>query len=744
MPDNEQPSDKGQSMTWRTRLKLAGIHSQLRARSITRATVKVAESIAITIIVMILGAIALVFSPSSILASPTGYGGVLAQVAATAGTIVAIVFGLALAPVQRVAEALSPAILKVYARDRRLRFLFISLALICAIVFLLSLEGIAQISGICAFAIGILFIAIALDLLRWFYRITLSMLDPVQAVRFAIIEAKRVVHLMDKMAIETATHANKLLAMDQVAGADILDWKAALQDRDVSYSQPVVYWLEEFAEIAKKATTGQARMAVASLQAMTSVVCEYLSLREDDLSTGPDPAMLLASRSNADAVVRPACELLLSVAQVATRHHDEDTAICVVQQLVLLARFQTQLKGKKYEPWRGSLAILPIGYLGQLFKASREAKLQEVLFQGSSELKKLLGSLPSSETGIELRTSLVDEFISNAIYFYGAGNPALAEEVLAYLCEGEYVQYDLGIHEFRMLFSHTLRKLANISPIAVLSHAGQPSFSITHPLHGVLSLVRREALPYLLAQILLAAKVDPEREWVNPYTNFKNSLEGFSEMLRGISEKCEFGATRMFLHGICEAIFYLGSAIGGRLNEPIDSKWRYEDELAEKLSWLIWPLWVAYDKKKLIDANSAEHCCDTAVAVALIGLASGYPEASKTAASTVRTIALATQREAANVSSYVISDCLVRIDYLYLAAEHLGMSPLGESLRKQRSERPDDIDEARWMHIQGGTENRLRQLTERRSEYSYRPSRHMHAETLLDDILRKPSQIVGF
>lgn len=418
-----------------TRFYLVAIRSRLRIRFLTRKAGVIFEAIAITATVIALGAVALLYTSPQIWASPSGYGGVLAQIAATVGTVVAIVFGLALAPVQRAAEALSPAILRVYARDRRVRGLFVALGLICAAVFLLSLEGISQIPGMCAFAVGILLIAISLDLLRWFYKITLSMLNPLEAIQLAVLEAKRVVHQMDKSATETATHTHRLLPQEQNADSNISDWKEALLDVDATYSRPILYWLDEFAEIGKKAsTTGQARMALASIQAITFVVCEYLSLRKDGLQTGADPSSLfLTSKSNVDAVVRPACENLLAVAQVAIRIPDEDTVINVVQQLAHLALFQVQLQGSKYEPWRGSLAMLPVGYIRQLFKASREAKLQEVVFQGSSELKKLLGRLPASESRGELRTALVDELSDNANFFYAASSPALAEEVLAYL-----------------------------------------------------------------------------------------------------------------------------------------------------------------------------------------------------------------------------------------------------------------------------------------------------------------------
>ncbi|MGV8934904.1 MAG: hypothetical protein ACOH1I_09780 [Gallionellaceae bacterium] len=734
--DNQKSSVKPTG--WQTRFHLAIIRSKFRVRFLTRKAGEIFESTAITASVILLGAIALFFTEPKIWAAPLGYGGILAQIAATAGTVVAIVFGLALAPVQRAAEALSPAILRVYARDRRIRGLFVALGLICVAVFLLSLEGIAQVPVMSAFSIGILLIAIALDLLRWFYKITLSMLNPLEAIQLAILEAKRDVHRMDKLATERAMHTHRLLPQDLVADTKASDWKSALLDGDVSYSRPIVYWFEEFSEIGKKASsTGQTRMALVSLQAITSVVCEYLSLRKDDLQTGADPAgLFLTSKSNVDVVIRPACENLLAVAEVAISVPDEGTVINVVQQLAYLALFQVNLKGSRYESWRGSLAVLPVGYIRQLFKASRDAKLQEVVFQGSGELRKLLGNLPASESSLELHTSLVDELSDNARFFYAAGSPALAEAVLAYLCEAIHAQYEQDVHKFETILTHVFRQLVNLSQIAVLSHATQPPSSMTSPLEGALSIFRTSALPYLLAKELAAAEVDPERQWVNPYHDFKRSFEEFCRTLRSIAEKCEFGATTMFLHTICEVIFYLGQVVAYRLKTPIDSTYNHEDELAKELAWLISPLWVAYDKKKIIDVHNAERCCDTAVAVGLFGLANGYADVAKTAASTARSISLNILRGNSGISLYTVADCLVRLEYLCLAAEYLGMSPFAQSLREQLNKQPEDIDEARWLEIKSAVAHRFRQFSEQREEYSYSPSSYMHAEGVLDEILK--------
>lgn len=730
-------------ISWQVRLRLTAVRFRYRIKSYARTLGSILESVAITAATIVFGAIALLITDPKSLAAVGVYSSILAQVAATVGTIVAIVFGLALAPVQRAAEALSPAVLSVFTRDRRIRFLFIALGILCVAVFVLSFEGIGQLPGIWAFAIGILFISIAIDLLRWFYRLTLNMLNPLEAVQLATQEALRVVRVMDRIASEAAVHAHRIAANGSKQDDDVFDWKGAILNTQSSYSRPIVYWLDALAEIAKKgSSTGQGNVARVSLRGVTTVVCGYLELRKDDLRTGADPAgMFLTSKTNADLVVRPACEQLLEVAKVALRAHDEDTAIVAAQQLANLALFASKVGGKKYESWRGSLATVPTGYLSQLFKAARDAKAQEVCFQGSAELRRVLANLPATETRPEVCTSIVEACSDNTTYFYVSGAPALAEEVLAYMCEALHSQFDSGAHAFRELLDEILRRLPILAQVATLSHAKySTALSMTSPLNGALTLVRPTSLPYLLAKQLAAAKVDPEHKGVSPYAEFKSSLERFYRTLRDIAENCEFGATTMFLHDICEAIYYISAAVGYRLENPIDKNINYEHELADKLSWLLSPLWVAYDKKKIIDVQNAERCCDTATAVGLIGIRSAYPELAKAAVSTVRSIGGNLIKGVASISPYTIADCLVRIDYICLAADHLGMTPFAQALREARKKLPEGVNQTVWDSVQEAVELRLQQFNERRSEYSYEPFRYFHAEGELHRILHPESK----
>jgi uncharacterized membrane protein len=102
------------------------------------------DAVAITFALLILGSLLFLFTDIQASFFKTySPESVLVSVAATIGTIVAIVFGLAVIPVQRAAEAFSPSVLRIYARDWRGRAVFSFMGIACVLVFSISVKGVA-------------------------------------------------------------------------------------------------------------------------------------------------------------------------------------------------------------------------------------------------------------------------------------------------------------------------------------------------------------------------------------------------------------------------------------------------------------------------------------------------------------------------------------------------------------------------------------------------------------------------
>lgn len=660
---------------------------------------------------------------------------VLVQVAATLGTIVAIVFGLAILPVQRAAEALSPAILRLYARDWRARFVFGFLGVACVVVFLVATKGIGALPSAVVFLAALLILALCIDLLRWFHRLTVELLDPVRAVRLATEEVKRVIRRVDKLVDRTAAVMLKTTAsMPGGDRADLQDIKGLLLQNDTRYAQPVNYWLEELGEIARKAAGRvEKRLANVAVGAISQGLQCYLEVRRDNLRAGADPTVLLVTTNNAKPVLQPAMETLIEVARTAIRLQDDDTALAVARAYADVAIFAANLTGKKLEKWRGSLASDPVSYLCRTLREGREAKLRELPFQGAAELKRIAMGFPPKGERSESLSLIVEELANIAGHFYARFEPALAEEVVGYLAE----MYAALLRDDAYLDRDILSKVNALAPLAIASHTSA-GLLMVNPLGGAYSLFRPSAFPYALARLLADAKFDPERAWVNPYDDFVEVMHAFQESVRTMAEQIEFGSS-MLLSDLNQDVFYLTEVIARRCAGPIQAGHAFESVLVNETSWLLSILWVAFHKKKNINKKRAEECCDTQAAAAMRFLLLGYPQISFDAVSNIRAITEALLAATPNISAYAIGDCLSRLDYIRLAADHLGNAKLVAETEAARKKQPEYVENTRWMEIQNATNHWVRQLQERLSESGHR-TQSQHAESVLDEVLRKPAR----
>src|SRR2546426_95039 len=101
-------------------------------------------------------------------------------------------------PVQRAAEGMPVSVVRLLARDWVNAFLFVALALLCLSSFSLALyEGFGLRSQI-VLPVQLLLIGITFDLVRWHYRHTLGLLEPVRGVESLLSQAVRLVRSMDR------------------------------------------------------------------------------------------------------------------------------------------------------------------------------------------------------------------------------------------------------------------------------------------------------------------------------------------------------------------------------------------------------------------------------------------------------------------------------------------------------------------------------------------------------------------
>ena len=119
--------------------------------------------------------------------------GILAQLGATFGTILALVLTLSITPIQRAGEVWSPSIIRLYRRDRATHVSFVTLGIFCIACFVFAIRGLAGIQVSVALAGAVLMLGIGLDLLRWYHGHVCQRLDPIYAVQLEFQRAKETI-----------------------------------------------------------------------------------------------------------------------------------------------------------------------------------------------------------------------------------------------------------------------------------------------------------------------------------------------------------------------------------------------------------------------------------------------------------------------------------------------------------------------------------------------------------------------
>ena len=115
------------------------------------------------------------------------------------GAAMALILSLSIIPAQRAAEAFSPAVLKLYAKDRWLVGAFLILAFTTAGSALLGTNFLPQIDARISIGIQFLLLGISFDALRIFHGRTLDLLIPQTAIQLVIRECTKLLNRVSRV-----------------------------------------------------------------------------------------------------------------------------------------------------------------------------------------------------------------------------------------------------------------------------------------------------------------------------------------------------------------------------------------------------------------------------------------------------------------------------------------------------------------------------------------------------------------
>jgi len=692
---------------------------QIQGAVLWRIIAMALGNIAISVITIVAVSTALCFPESQkALENFQASEAVLTSLGATFGTILALVLTLSLIPIQRAGEMWSPSIIRLYRRDTLTHITFIVLGTFCAASFMLAVKGVFGIPTSIIIPIAIVALGLSLDLLRWYHRHVCKLLDPAYAVRTVIINARKTIDQIQRAVAREANLKHGKLTAQQKEKVNLMDIEAAMYPLVSGYPSAINGWIHDVSEIAGKATSrGDKYLASAAITAIQEIVNYFLIVRKKNLTLSPAPgALFLVPESDVKVVTTQAYEALQEISRTASAIGDEITAIKVLEAFENIATLTTNLQSPRFHSNTAPLAGTPIGYLMSCVKYAQEKGLEDVPFQGAEILSRISLAAPKNIALTDVHIPVIDGIYEITLQLYVKRNAALADHTVGHLMA---VLGKLLICEefhYEELLGHVLEKLEVMAPFAVINAQLAGSINMTSPLGKAYGLTNSQSLGYLFEKATSSAKIDPEREWINPYHDLENLMDIYQRHFRNIGGQVEF-ADSFLLWELTHLIKHIAIVVGRLVSHPIRPGRGDEQALVDKLEWILSFFWVAFDKKKTVSQQRADEACDVLVYVGLLFFDLGFPDVLKSSVSYIKSIVNSYCEIVRPPHEYAIGDFFAHLWCLRVLATDRGNTTLAGEIDRVLNTKPEPLTDEQWQQVQQAIELRRRQLEERLGEY---------------------------
>jgi hypothetical protein len=663
--------------------------------------------------------------------------GILSQLGATFGTIFALVLSLSIIPIQRAGEAWSPSIIRLYRRDRATHLSFVTLGIFCIACFIFAVRGVGGVQVSVALAGAIVALGIGLDLLRWYHDHICELLDPLYAIKLELGHARQAI---DKTKV-TVSRVSRI----HLGGLDpkisenisIEDIETMFYPHIPGYPNSINFWINDLGEIALKAVSrGEKTLARTAIFSIAEATNYYLSARKLNLEIVRSMEVFMATESDVKAVTNPAYEMLYEISRLAISQGDESTAIRVSEAYQSVAIHTSSLGARAYRPGSAPLTGAPIYYLLSCVKFAQNKGSDEVSFQSAALLSEIAKKAPKDIIQTDIHIPVFDAIYDVALYHYTKRNFVLAEEVIGQM----FLVLDHMLWEKDRYFHDSLRyvleKIELLVPFAIINETFADRLSMLHPLEKAYGLVFGASLGHLFQKAAaILPSINAERDWVNPYYDLIKISDIISRHLRNVAENNEFGNS-FLVWEIDSTIKHIATIIAQIVDSPLRPKYEDERKLVDKLQWIMAFYWVAFEKKKTINAHRSDDVCNSLAFIGLLFFDRNYSEVLSLTISHIRSILDSYCEIARPPDFYAIGDIMAYLWVIRMGSDVRQNATVTAVIDKKLSEKPPSLSGDQWLAAKEAIFLRRKQVSKRIAEIDAF-ARHDSAETLAFQLIQQ-------
>ena len=282
------------------------------------------------------------------------------------GTMLALVLSISIIPIQLAAANFTSSIVHLYREDKVTRRIFFVLAALCLGSFIFSFSEIYGISQTSLVPITIVFIALALDLLRWHHKHITKLIGSNEGIYQITGIAKENIISTQKW-ISRLSRIKRFYIKRKYGDDFQTVWiEQSYYINRYNKSSILIKWIDEIAEIAHRSVSkqevGRTQLAISSI---TEIACTFLKVRKDNLRIHPENMLFgLVSGSDVEDVLSPIYEHFKDVSRSAISLKAETSCLHVVKAFGSIAIALTNLKSPMFSRKRCSFII----YANRLFE----------------------------------------------------------------------------------------------------------------------------------------------------------------------------------------------------------------------------------------------------------------------------------------------------------------------------------------------------------------------------------------
>ncbi|MGQ9512640.1 DUF2254 family protein [Thermodesulfitimonas sp.] len=383
------------------------------------------------------------------------------------GTMVALVVSLSIIPVQRAAEVFTPSIIRHFRQDRTTQFIFVTLAVLCLFSFALpTATGILD--GRALLFIQIVIIAVTLDLLRWYHRHTVRLLEPQEPVNRLVRTIKKYIDQIQRTVSRLARLQWHTLTDEQKRDNSPDDLESALYLKVFSrHSDYINALTSELAEIALKAVArGETQTAEFVVFGLAEIACYYIGKRKDNLILTLAPQAMV-EESDIHNLLVPLYEHLKDINRGAISLRNERVCICVARALGNIASEMVKLKSRAFRGHGSPLACMPLGYLKVCAESAQNEGLSDAALQGSEALVQVALCAPPNIAPGDVHLPIIEGLYRFATNFLVSGKWQLVNKPLDSMMRMAHHLLEQKHFQLTLILKDMLQKLELLAPLAV-------------------------------------------------------------------------------------------------------------------------------------------------------------------------------------------------------------------------------------------------------------------------------------